>query len=138
MVVTWADAYHSRTGKWPTAKSGKIPETQHDSWSVIDTALYSGTRGFPGKDSLARFLARHCGKRNHADLPPLTEAVIQGWMQAFQCRTGSWPTQVSGEIADTDGDTWRGIDKALTRGRRGLPGGSSLAKLKAKMAYATK
>lgn len=80
--------------------------------------------------TFTRVLARHRGKRNHTDLLPLTVGQIKAWNLALHERTGSWPTQVSGPIPEVDGETWRGIDQSLERGRRGLPGGMSLATLK--------
>ena len=38
----------------------------------------------------------------------------------------------SGRVADGDGETWSGINTALQAGRRGFPGGSSLARVLAK------
>jgi hypothetical protein len=35
----------------------------------------------------------------------------------------------SGAIIDAPGETWSGVNAALERGNRGLPGGSSLARL---------
>jgi hypothetical protein len=66
-------------------------------------------------------------KRLRHRRPPLTEALILRWADAHFERTGTWPQQNSGEVADAPGTTWRGVDLALARGRRGLPGGSSLA-----------
>ena len=45
------------------------------------------------------------------------------------CRTGRWPATTSGPIADTEKETWRKVHAALANGFRGLPGGSSLARL---------
>lgn len=47
-------------------------------------------------------------------------------------RTGRWPSADSGPVADAPGETWRALNRALERGSRGLPGGSSLAKLLAR------
>src|SRR5262249_37292394 len=44
--------------------------------------------------------------------------------------TGRWPTATSGIIrGKTGSETWHRIDRAMRRGHRGLPGGSSLARL---------
>jgi hypothetical protein len=60
-VVAWARAHYARTGKWPTKKSGAIPDTQ-DTWCAVNIALHRGKRGLPGGDTLSRLLARHgCG-----------------------------------------------------------------------------
>ncbi|MDB5307939.1 MAG: hypothetical protein JWO38_2141 [Gemmataceae bacterium] len=128
-ILIWADAYHDRTGRWPTAASGPIPEAPGERWAAVDAALRSGTRGLPGGDSLARLLARRRGARNHADRPPLTTAQILAWADAHYRRTGDWPTAGSGAVADAPGETWCAVAHALRDGRRGLPGGSSLARL---------
>src|SRR5262249_15590888 len=65
-------------------------------------------------------------------LPPLTVKQILAWADAYQKRRGTWPTSDSGPIAKTWGETWAGVNAALQKGRRGFPGGSSLARLLAK------
>ena len=68
--------------------------------------------------------------RNIKDLPNLTIEQILKWADKHKKRTGEWPRQKSGEVTTgTPGETWLGIDHSLRRGSRGLPGGSSLAKL---------
>jgi hypothetical protein len=61
--------------------------------------------------------------------PPLTVKQILDGAKAHHRRTGRWPTAASGPIAEAPGQTWGGIDQALAGGFRGLPGGSSLARL---------
>src|SRR5712692_3944810 len=34
-ILGWADAYHRRTGKWPIAQSGQIPEAPGETWSRV-------------------------------------------------------------------------------------------------------
>jgi hypothetical protein len=51
------------------------------------------------------------------------------WAQEYLRQTGSWPGRDSGPVAGAEGETWSGIDMALRYGLRGLPGGSSLARL---------
>jgi hypothetical protein len=57
-VLAWADAYHARTGRWPTAASGPVEGAPGEVWGHINAALYDGQRGLPGGDSLARLLNR--------------------------------------------------------------------------------
>ena len=54
---------------------------------------------------------------------------ILRWADAHRTATGSWPDLRSGPVGGADDETWSAIDAALRRGRRGLPGGSSLARL---------
>jgi hypothetical protein len=57
-ILAWADAHHARTGGWPNAKTGPIPEAPGQTWSAVNMALYVGFRGLPGRDTLARLLGR--------------------------------------------------------------------------------
>jgi hypothetical protein len=128
LILQWADAHHQRTGSWPTAKSGPIPRTK-ENWSAVEIALRVGVRGLPGGSSIARLLADKRGARNRKALPRLTEELILGWADAYHGRTGEWPIASSGPVADAPGETWMAVDMALNKGRRSLPGGSSLALL---------
>jgi hypothetical protein len=64
-ILAWADAHYERTGRWPAARSGPIPEVPGEVWTNIESALYDGHRGLPGGDSLARLLNRHRKRREH-------------------------------------------------------------------------
>ena len=79
--------------------------------------------------SLIQLLARKRGVRNPMRLPPLTEPQVVAWAECHRARTGAWPRNNDGPVADAPGETWAGVNYALTYGKRGLPGGSSLAKL---------
>src|SRR5581483_2073506 len=62
--------------------------------------------------------------------PPLLEIEqILAWADAHHVRTGEWPRRTSGSIPESPRDHWGSVDIALTKGHRGLPGGSSLARL---------
>jgi hypothetical protein len=107
-----------------------VPGTE-ETWNGINKALARGTRGPPGGSSLPSLLKEHRGVRNHLDLPPLTIKWILEMVDDHEQRTGSWPKVQSGKVPGTE-ETWSGIEAALFMGRRGLPGGSSLAKLRRK------
>jgi hypothetical protein len=128
-IVAWAEEHHKRTGKWPNVNSGPVHDAPGETWGLIDNALRAGQRGLPGGSSLLRLLVRKRGLRNPLDLPPLTTGQIARWADRHFQLTGRWPQYKSGPIADAAGETWAGIDYALRRGRRGLSGGSSLARL---------
>jgi hypothetical protein len=128
-ILAWSDAHHERTGDWPTSESGPILDAPGETWRAVDQALRVGVRGLPGGSSLAQFLARARGVRNIQRLPPLTQKQILAWADAHHRRTGTWPTGDSGSVVGAHGETWKGIIAALAIGRRGLPGGSSLARL---------
>lgn len=61
--------------------------------------------------------------------PPLSVPQILAWADDWYERTGSWPGQYSGSIPGTLNENWRKVNNALMLGLRGLPGGSSVAKL---------
>src|SRR5262245_59770513 len=94
-------------------------------------ALRNGHRGLPGGSSLARLLAKHRGVRNKKGLPTLTEGVAAAMAEVHQWWTGFWPTRHSGPVlaSPVPGETWKRINDALVKGCRGLPGGSSLARV---------
>jgi hypothetical protein len=69
-------------------------------------------------------------KRRPAESKPkLTVAQILAWVDAHHQRTGQWPNVTSGAITGSLGEKWRTVDGALRHGFRGLPSGSSLARL---------
>jgi hypothetical protein len=128
-ILAWADAHYQRCGHWPHLNSGPIPEAPDETWLAVNQALKRGMRGLPGGSSLADFLAVERGARNRVNLPPLSRRAILRWATAFHRRTGQWPTKTSGPVSEAPGDTWDTINEALYIGRRGLRGGSSLARL---------
>lgn len=100
-----------------------------ETWLRVDNALNRGLRGFPGGSSLAQLLAAERAVRNHLDVELLSVGQILLWSDTHHERTGLWPNAKSGAVADAPGETWAALDIALGRGTRGLPGGSSVAKL---------
>ena len=128
-ILAWADAYHGRAGRWPTGGSGPIPEAPGETWQGIDRALRRGLRGLPDGSSLCRLLAAERGATKKAVRPPLSEALILAWADAHHARTGRWPHTQSGTIPDADRDSWASVNLSLIKGGRGLPGGSTLARL---------
>jgi hypothetical protein len=131
-ILAWADAYHRRTGKWPTVASGAIPEAPGETWPNVRAALFRHSRGTPPGLTLARLLAQYRGRRNHYALPHLTIKQVLAWADAHHERTDEWPRHHSGPIAGTDGEKWSHIEAALWNGNRGLPADMSLARLLAK------
>jgi hypothetical protein len=128
-IMAWADAHFQQKGAWPNVNSGPIPEAPGETWKKVDHALRQGLRTLPGGESLARLLKRKRGIRNPAALADLTVDQILEWADAHHRDTGKWPTADSGAIAAAPGETWSAVDSALRYGRRGLPKGSSLARL---------
>jgi hypothetical protein len=128
-ILRWADAHHRRAGQWPHSGSGPVVDAPGETWEQIDLALRLGLRGLPGGSALTRLLAAKRGARHRLALPPLTEGQILAWADRHFRETGSWPRHTSGPVAGAPGETWSMVHSALYRGRRGLPGNSSLRQL---------
>lgn len=133
-ILAWADAHRRRTGRWPTTRSGAIPDAPGETWGAVAAALKTGYRGIgKGGNSLGRFLLANRGVR----LPPyrtdrLTEDTIIDWADHYRERTNSWPLRTSGRVLAAPHENWHAINGALYNGLRGLPGGSSIARLLAR------
>jgi hypothetical protein len=123
-VLAWADAYRAARGCWPTMRSGPIPGASGESWKTVTRALRQGARGLPVALSIAGLLRAH-----RPDKPRLTLETVRAWAEAHQRATGLWPTAGSGAVAGVTGESWGKINEALSLGKRGLPGGTSLARL---------
>lgn len=128
-ILKWADEHYQKIGKWPNRGTGEVLGATSELWSAIDSALTEGSRGLVGGSSLAKLLAEKRGVRNKQSLPVLTADQILEWADAHQQKMGYWPSVNSGAVSGAPGETWNGIHSALRVGLRGLPGGSSLAKL---------
>jgi hypothetical protein len=61
-LLSWADAFYQRSGKWPNTDSGPIAE------APADSALRAGIRGLPGGSSLFQLLARERSVENDRSL----------------------------------------------------------------------
>jgi hypothetical protein len=153
-ILALADAHRAATGRWPTKSSGLVRGSSFGTtWLSIDFALRAGRRGPPGGQSLWRLLQEHRGvepsvsaeeRRNRYKAleryraavlaaqgrdAPLTIEQILTWVDEFRAATGRWPKCSDGPIEGVPGESWRTLNTALTKGLRGLPGSSSLARL---------
>src|SRR5262245_51979584 len=68
-------------------------------------------------------------KPRASDLPNLTLQQILAWADRHYRPTSAWPIIDSGQVKGRPNEKWKRIDRALREGSRGLPGGSSLARL---------
>jgi hypothetical protein len=130
-ILAWADEFNQLNGTWPSRDSGPIEDPKYtgETWLAVEAALSLGLRGLPGRDTLPRLLERERGRRNKQHLPPYSLIQILKWADEHHNRTGAWPTRRSGEVDGHPGETWSGINIALSSGKRGLPGGSSLPRI---------
>jgi hypothetical protein len=128
-ILAWVDAHHAAHGRWPVEDSGAVMAAPRETWGAISQALLYGRRGLSAGSSLARLLQDHRGVRNPRALPTLTLVQILAWADAYRTRHGDWPTARSGPVAEAPGEEWVNLDLALRKGFRGLPRGTTLAKL---------
>jgi hypothetical protein len=128
-ILAWADKYHARNGHWPSFGSGVVQGAPGERWAAIHSALENASRGLPPGYTLAKLLEKYRGVPYKRDLPRYIVHTILAWADAFHRRHGRWPTLRSGAIPEARGESWLKVEGALSKGRRGLPGGSSLARL---------
>ncbi len=127
IILKWAREHHEQTGRWPVTLSGKLRNHPKEDWAALDMALRHGRRGLTRKTSLSRLLSEHCGARYNPALGELTVAEILEHADRHRRRTGDWPNYRSGAVYGRPDLKWSTIEYALKTGRRGLPGGSTLA-----------
>ena len=137
-ILVWADEHYQRTGRWPTRTSGIVQAAPGERWSAVETALVKGIRGLSGDITLTRLLIQYRGIKDVRNLPPYNIEEITGWLRKYAARHGKYPSSKAGTIEDAPEGTWDTLEKALILGNRGLPGGSSLSKLKRELIRAGK
>ena len=128
-VLAWIDDHNERTGRWPRRDTGPVLAAPNETWNGIDSALKRGHRGLPAIGSLAHLLAHSRGVCHPTHASRLTVELVLAWADRHRAATAHWPTAQSGPVEGVPGDTWAIVDNALRGGRRGLPAGSSLARL---------
>jgi hypothetical protein len=127
-ILDWADLHFQRCGKWPNHRSGRVTAAPRETWYAIDAVLRHGRRGLPAGSSLIKLLIEKRSIDSPRYRPVLNPAQIVAWAEAYRARHGNWPTETSGPIPESDGETWRAVAAALSRGYRGLPGGTTLSR----------
>jgi hypothetical protein len=128
-ILAWADAHHAATGRWPSSSSGKVLHAPGEVWSTLNLFLKRGGRGLPGGQNLCGVLATHRGVVNGQTVPRLSVAQVLAWVDTYHAAHGRWPSDTSGPVEAAARVTWWMIDSALKKGRYGLTGGTTLARL---------
>jgi hypothetical protein len=128
-ILAWADAFHAEHGRWPIAAPVPVAEASAETWQNIDQALRRGARAMSVGSSLAALLAKRRGVCQPKPLRRLRIQTILRWADAFHATNGRWPVAAPLPVAEAPDESWDRIDRALRRGERGLPGGTSLTQL---------
>jgi hypothetical protein len=127
-IIEWAKDHFEKTNEWPTYKSGKVLAEPSEKWSSIRSNLVHGGRGLPKGLSIEKVLFDELGVIGVRSGKQLTEQRVHSLALMHYEKIGSYPTESSDWILEGK-DSWPAISFALNYGFRGLPGGSSLAKL---------
>ncbi len=133
-------AHKEATGRWPTQKSGSVeygPYAGKEIWATIHSHLESGGRDLVGNSSLPAEKEK-LGPVNPKNQEPLNVELIKESILTHKEATGRWPTQILGPIKYgpyAERGTWRGLNTALIKGFRGLPGGQTLVSIKEEAHY---
>ena len=135
IIVQWVEQHIAKYERKPKQLTGVVEFASGGykgiTWLAINTVLDKGGRGFSGGSSLAELIKKKFGIQNRADLPDFSEEKIIQWIQQYFQKYGKSPTNKSKlvEFAEEEhrGTTWGAIDSALSKGARGLPGGSTLS-----------
>jgi hypothetical protein len=112
-VLKWADAHHSRAGKWPDQRSGPIQESAGETWATIHSALNNGRRGLRQKQTLLQFLAKHRHIRVRTRVTANDDQIIR-WAKLHYRRTSTWPTDNCGRVHGQP-FTWSAVGQSLRR-----------------------
>ena len=104
-----------RIGTLARLSGPTVQAAPDQTWGAIDQALRQGRRGLPGGSSLGRLLVQHRGPEARWQPPRLTVELILAWADQHFARTGDWPTENSGAIPETPGDTWSKIELCFAR-----------------------
>ena len=127
-ILSWCDKFYEINNRYPNVEDGQIFDT-NETWNGINRSLYRGNRGLSGGSSLVRLLEKERGVINRMNLLDLTEErILELCDEYYNKHNNKYPKVRSGIIEGTN-ETWINIDSSLSRGGRGLPGGSSLHKL---------
>jgi hypothetical protein len=129
LILKWADAHYARTGRWPVTLSGPVIGQSGEVWATIDMAMRNGRRGLSGTMSLSQLLQKHRHELYRPPPPRLNVNKVLESADLHHARTGRWPSRKTGSVPHMPGITWSQVDIWINRGKNGLPGGSSLAKL---------
>jgi hypothetical protein len=130
IIVKAMKEYHEDHDKYPSSESGDASKYLKFkiTWSAIGACLRKGLRGLPGDSSLAQLRKKY----DIGVKPDLTEEQIIKAMRGYFEEHGRYPSLRGGCASKYifEDILWSGIDASLRHGHRGLPGGSSLHKLK--------
>ncbi len=135
MVQTWGDNYLGEFEVHPKPQDGGLHLPKGEDWAKIHYAFTKGKRGLPRMPGgLPEFFGYN--------KPVLTETIILKWADRCHELTGEYPsertgkswqnlddTRTSEEVGLPSNESWNGVNLALSRSLRGLPGGSSLYQL---------
>lgn len=137
LIHNWVQSHLDKYKSKPIAKSGKVDFArgayQNISWHSVNQALKAGKCGLPVGTTLSSFIQFEFGIKNPKRAEPIPEEKVVLWIQKFIEKNNRKPKVNDGVIEFAEdqfsGLKWRLLNNYLSKGGRGFPGGSSLAKL---------
>ena len=121
LILSWADAHRSASGRWPRIDSGPVPDHPVLNWMQVNRALSEGYRGLPGGTTLADLLQEHRGVRNKQNLPRLDVEQILAWADAHRQATGEYPHDRLRPGVHAPGETWAASIRPCPRASAACP-----------------
>lgn len=128
---------------WQKQEDGSFTAVKGESWVGINGALGAGLRTLPGNSSLKKFSEAN----GLVTDTTLSEDTIRQWIIWFHEKEKRYPNkrdqtvwrkEQDGSFSIVKGETWTGINAALSAGLRGLKGGSSVSQLEEKHNFLNK
>jgi len=122
--------FYDEHGFPPTAESGDATAYfgYQVMWRTIDSCIRYGNRGLSKGGSLAQVVR---DMKLRLVKPPLSEEIVGQAISSFRSDHGKIPHEKSGDATAYFGypETWSAVGSCCRLGLRGLPGGTTLAKM---------
>lgn len=129
LVLKAGEKYRVEHGRWPSKRDGSTLAYLgfEDTWNCVNEAFVGGLRGLTSQaKSMHEFFASVDAQGSSGKKP----ADVRQLMRDFKAAFGKYPSAAS---PDFNGHKWKTLNMRLSAGYAGVPGGSSLAKLKAEL-----
>ncbi len=120
-TVEQAKKFEERAGRLPTREDESLPDYPDVTWEMIDDGFLAN-QGY--RTTLEKVLIEAGLKEGELNL---SENLIFDHALLYLQKHRRWPKQNSGDVETLKGERWgASLNNCLRKGRRGLPGGSSL------------
>lgn len=126
-IIESAREYCRNHGRLPSCQTThSVPGMPNETWSGLDAALSEGVRGLPGKSSLSKLFKN---LKEELGLNLKERAILEAGRKYYYLHFRLPNEKTKDPVPDMPHENWKALDASLRAGSKGLPGGSSLAKL---------